>query len=215
MSEKSIDQMTTEELQAYLEKRQKQEIAQKKRERERYEKHVDDTASQIVRNGIRISKMMAEYKANAIKELEAIREELNKYGAIKANSKGGFLLRTNDGSGKVIYKYSSICDWDERAGKAEALLIDFLGDVVRKRDKDLFELILGLLEKNKEGKLEFSRMQALYAKETLFKDPRWVEAIRLFKESFRVVDSKMRLEVYERDPQSKEWISIPLSLSSI
>lgn len=215
METKTIDQMTTEELQAYLEERKREEVQKAQQAREEYEKFVDKTTSRIVRNAQRISKLLTEFKDRTTAELEQMREKLNEYGAIRANSKGGFLLRTKEGDGKVLYKYASICDWDERAAKAEGLLTDFLKDVVKKRDKELFELIIGLLEKNKEGKLEFSRMQALYAKETLFADPRWVEAIRLFKESFRVIDSKMRLEIYTRNEETKEWVIVPLNLSSI
>lgn len=212
---KAVDQMTVEELQALLEKKVKNQIAQKKKEREGYEKFVDESASEIVRNAINLNKQLAEFKANSVEMLNTMRDKLNEYGAIRANSKGGFLVRTKDGQYKLLYKFSSICDWDERADKGEALLRDFLSDVIKKRDKDLFELILGLLEKNKQGKLEFSRMQALYSREHLFKDPRWVEAIRLFKESFRVVDSKMRLEFHRRDEATKQWIPISLNLSTI
>lgn len=215
MDTKTIDQMTTEELQAYLEERKREEKQNAQREREDYEKSVDKTASHIIRRAVKLSRLLEAFKGVTTEQLEAIREKLNEYGAIRANSKGGFLLRTKDGTGKVLYKYSSICDWDERANKAEDLLTDFLKDVVKKRDKELFELVMGLLEKNKEGKLEFSRMQALYAKENLFTDPRWVEAIRLFKESFRVIDSKMRLEIYTRNEVTKEWEPVPLNLSSI
>lgn len=215
MSEKSIENLSVEELQALLDKKQKRAIQKKKREREKYEKRVNDVTSRILRKGVKLSEALGAFKAESFQELEALREELNKYGDIKANSKGGFTLRTDEGDGKVLYKYTSISDWDERAGKAEALLIDFLSDVVKKRDKDLYELILGLLEKNKEGKLEFSRIQALYARETLFTDPRWVEAIRLFKESFRVVDSKMRLELHVRDEVTKEFKPVLLNLSSL
>jgi len=215
MDTKTIDQMTTEDLQAYLEERKREEKQNAQREREDYEKSVDKTASHIIRRAVKLSRLLEAFKGVTTEQLEAIREKLNEYGAIRANSKGGFLLRTKDGTGKVLYKYSSICDWDERADKAEDLLTDFLKDVVKKRDKELFELVMGLLEKNKDGKLEFSRMQALYAKENLFTDPRWVEAIRLFKESFRVIDSKMRLEIYTRNEVTKEWEPVPLNLSSI
>ena len=68
---------------------------------------------------------------------------------------------------------------------------------------------------NKEGKLELSRIQTLYAKESLFTDPRWVEAIRLFKESFQPVDSKMRLEFYKRSEVSNKWEPIVLNISSL
>jgi exonuclease VII large subunit len=212
---KTVDQMTTEELQAYLAERRKDEMAQLNKNRNEYEKYIETNTSRLVRKAIKLNNILTTFFENSTKTLEEMREKLNEYGAIRANSKGGFHLKTDDGQYKLVYRYSTTCDWDERAVKAEELLKDFLGDVVKKRDKELFQVIMGLIEKNKEGKLELSRIQALYAQESTFTDPRWVEAIRLFKESFRPVDSKMRLEFYKRSEVSQKWEPIVLNLSSL
>ena len=212
---KTVDQMSTEELQAYLAERRKDEMAQLNKSRNEYEKYIETNTSRLVRKAVKLNSILTTFFVNSTKTLDEMRERLNDYGAIRANSKGGFHLKTDDGKYKLVYRYSTTCDWDERAVKAEELLKDFLGDVIKKRDKQTFELILALIEKNKEGKLELSRMQTLYAKESLFDDPRWLEAIRLFKESFRPVDSKMRLEFYKRSEISQKWEPIVLNLSSL
>lgn len=212
---KTVDQMTTKELEVYLAERKKEQIAEMNRKRAEYEKYVESNTSRLVRKAIHLNTILTSFFANSTTILEEMREKLNEYGAIRSNSKGGFTLKTDDGKYKVVYRYSTTCDWDERAEKAEELLKDFLFDVLKKRDKEMFEVILGLIEKNKEGKLELSRIQTLYAKESLFSDPRWVEAIRLFKESFQPVDSKMRLEFYKRSDVSKKWEPIVLNISSL
>jgi len=213
--EKTVDQMTTEELEAYLNERKKNTVNEQNRKRKEYEKYVETNTSQLVRKALKLNSILTTFFENSTKTLDEMRERLNEYGAIRANSKGGFHLKTDDGKFKIVYRYSTSCDWDERAEKAEELLKDFLFDVLKKRDKEMFEVILGLIEKNKEGKLELSRIQTLYAKESLFSDPRWVEAIRLFKESFRPVSSKMRLEFYKRSEISQKWEPIVLNLSSL
>lgn len=210
---KSISEMTTEELEQLVAKRKQEEQRALQKAREEYERKVDETAKSIITEAIGLNKIMSDFYKDTTDKLIAMREKLNEYGKIRSSSKGGFQIKTADGEAKIVYKYSTVCDWDERAGKAEELLKDFLGDTVKKRDKDLHELIISLLEKNKEGKLELSRMQALYAKEALFTDPRWVEAIRLFKESFQPVDTKMRLEFYRRNETSNRFEPINLNLS--
>jgi len=212
---KTVDQMTTKELEVYLAERKKEQIAEMNRKRAEYEKYVESNTSRLVRKAIKLNTILTTFFSNSTTILEEMREKLNEYGAIRSNSKGGFTLKTDDGKYKVVYRYSTTCDWDERAVKAEELLKDFLFDVLKKRDKEMFEVILGLIEKNKEGKLELSRIQTLYAKESLFTDPRWVEAIRLFKESFQPVDSKMRLEFYKRSEVSNKWEPIVLNISSL
>lgn len=213
--EKTVDQMTTEELEIYLAKRRKDSLVEMAKKRTEYEKYIKTNTSLMVRKALKLNSILTSFFMNSTATLEEMREKLNEYGAIRSNSKGGFTLKTEDGQYKVVYRYSTTCDWDERAVKAEELLKDFLFDVLRKRDKEMFEVILGLIEKNSEGKLELSRIQTLYAKESLFTDPRWVEAIRLFKESFRPVSSKMRLEFYKRSEISQKWEPITLNISSL
>ena len=210
---KTVEQMSTEELQAYLAERKKEETERKSKERNEYEKEKDFKTSRMVRRALKLNSIMLNFYTDCTTTLDGLRDKLNAYGEIKSNSKGGFHLKTKDGSGKIVYKYSTLCDWDERSVKAEDLLKDFLSDVVKKKNKEHFELIMGLLEKNKEGKLEYSRMQTLYSREHLFTDARWVEAIRLFKESFRPISSKMRLEFYKRTDSGK-WELVSLNLSS-
>ena len=212
---KTVDKMTTKELEIYLAERKKEQLAEMNRKRADYEKFVKSNTSQLVRRALKLNKILTSFFLVSTATLEELREKLNEYGAIRSNSKGGFTLKTDDGQYKIVYRYSTMCDWDERAVKAEELLKDFLFDVLKKRDKEMFEMILGLIEKNKEGKLELSRIQTLYAKEALFTDPRWVEAIRLFKESFKPVDSKMRLEFYKRSEISQKWEPITLNISSL
>jgi hypothetical protein len=95
------------------------------------------------------------------------------------------------------------------------LLRDFLTDFVKKRDLKLYGIISAILERNKEGKLEYARVQSLYSREDDFDDPRWKEAIRLFREGFYPVGSKMYIEVYRRSEASQKWVPLTLNLSSI
>jgi len=206
--------LTTEELEALLAQRKKEEKERERKEREAYEKFIDDKTSQVVREAMGLHNHMTNFHNKTIKDLEAMREKLNQYGAIKSTSKGGFMRKTKDGNYKVIYRYTSRGDWDERGEKAEGLLKDFLSDFVKKRDLKMYKVVSALLERNKEGKLEYSRMQSLYALENEFDDPRWKEAIRLFKEGFKPTDSKMRIEIHKRNETSGKWEPVSFNLSS-
>ena len=214
MTEKTADQMTTEELQALLDQRQKEAKDQAKKERDEYEKYINATTSEIVNDAMDLHGLMKIFFETVTTKLTRMRDKLNEYGEIKSTSKGGFQRITKDGKYKVVYKYNTICAWDERAEKAEELLRDFLKDFVKKRDLKMYNIISALLERNKEGNLEYSRIQSLYSQESEFDDPRWKEAIRLFKESFRPVDSKMRIEIYQKNGVSQKWEPVSLNLSS-
>jgi hypothetical protein len=206
--------MTEEELEVLLLAKRREKAEQQRREREAYEKYINDTTGRIVKRALKLRKIMGGFHASATEDLNAMREKLDQYGEIKSTSKGGFSRITPDGQHKLVYRYTTICAWDERAEKAEGLLRDFLRDFVKKRDLKMYNVISALLERNAEGNLEYSRIQSLYSQENEFDDPRWKEAIRLFKEAFRPASSKMRIEVYERNSESGKWESVSLNLSS-
>ncbi|MFV0330926.1 MAG: DUF3164 family protein [Dysgonomonas sp.] len=212
--EKALDQYTAEELQAMLDRKQKEAKELARKEREEYETYINDTTSDIVKDALELNGLMRVFFDSTTTKLSNMRDKLNTYGEIKSTSKGGFHRVSKDGKHKIVYRYSTICTWDERAEKAEGLLREFLTDFVKKRDIKMYNVVSALLERNKEGNLEYSRIQSLYSQENEFDDPRWREAIRLFKESFRPVDSKMRIEVYQRNETSGKWEPISLNLSN-
>lgn len=214
MDVKSIDNMSTEELETYLNSRREDKRKAELKARTEYEEFIEKSTSRIVGEALNLHLNMETFFTETTKSLQEMKIKLNEYGEIKSNSKGGFSRVTRDGKHKIVYRYTTISDWDERAEKAESLLRDFLADFVKKRDIKMYNIISALLERNTEGNLEYSRIQSLYSRESEFDDPRWKEAIKLFKESYRAVDSKMRIEVYERSAVSQKWQPVSLNLSS-
>ena len=211
---KPANELTLDELELMLADKKKTETEQRRKERDSFEEMVDTETSQMVRKALRLRTILETFYSETTGSLNTMRDMLNEYGKIKSNSKGGFHLKTKDGNHKIVYRFRTNCDWDARSAKAEDLLKDFLKDVVLKRDADSYALIMAMLEKNINGKLEYSRLQALYSQEERFDDPRWKEAIRLFKESYIVTGSKMMLEFYQRNAESLKWEPILLNLSS-
>lgn len=211
---KDLDQLSTDQLKALLAAREKSDAERAKKEREDYERYINDTTMGIVTDALALHDVMSDFHEKTTEKLQQMRERLNAYGEIKSTSKGGFQRITKDGKHKLLYKFTTVCAWDERAEKAETLLRDFLKDFVKKRDLKMYNVISALLERNKEGNLEYSRIQSLYSQKNEFDDPRWKEAIRLFEESFKPIDSKMRIEIFTRDPESNRWIPISLNLSN-
>jgi hypothetical protein len=213
--ETNLNELTVEQLESLLSEKKKEEALRLKKEREEYENYVNSTTQSIFDAALDLATQIKNFHVGSTEKLDAMRERLDRYGMIRSNSKGGYHRTTADGTGKVVYRYTSVCAWDERAEKAEALLRDFLTDFVKKRDQKLYAIISAILERNEEGNLEYARIQALYSRESEFDDPRWCEAIRLFKQAYYPVASKMRIEVYRRKEASQKWEPVPLNLSSL
>lgn len=213
---KKVNEMTTQELEQLLAEKKKEEKARAVAARKAYIKERDDVIQYLAAQALVLSSRLTKFAEDSHQMLQKQKVKLDEYGAIRKNSKGGFQITTEDGKYKIKYAYNSISDYDERADKAEALLKDFLKDMIKKKQKDdfSFEMVQSLLERNSAGKLEYSRVQRLYQYEDKHTDPRWVEAIKLFKESFLVRDSKMQVLIYERSEKGTYEL-IPLNFSSM
>lgn len=211
---KTVDQMSTEELEALLAQKKQGEQAALQKEKEQYEIDRNKAVNSLSKVAEEVSGILENFNREAREMMEEQKMALEKYGKIRANSKGGFQLVSADGQYKVVYQYKSISSYDERADKAEALLKDFLNDIIKKKDKDMHEIIMSLLERNGKGQLEYSRVQTIYKHENKYSDPRWVEAIKLFKESFTVTDSKMQIYFHKKN-ENGAYELINLNFSSL
>lgn len=208
--EKALNQYTTEELQAMLDQKQKEAKEQARKERETLETDVIKVIDKLFSKAEAVSSSMIDLVEDCGKESTNLRDRLNNYGMIRSNSKGGYKIE--DKGRKIVFAYRSEGEYDFRAAKAEGLLKDFLTDFVKKRDAKVYKMVSALLERNKEGDLEYSRMQALYAMENEYDDPRWKEAIRLFKESFKITGSCITPRFYKRNESTGKWHLIPLNI---
>lgn len=204
--------LSVEELEALLAEKKKAQKELEIKERETYVRERDKTISSLSKEASELNAKLQAFAQKANEAMMLQRDKLNEYGAIRKNSKGGFQIFTEDRTLKIKYAYNAIGDYDERANKAEELLKEFIEHMVKKSDKKAYNIIQGLLERNKAGQLEYSRIQALYKYESDFDDPRWKEALKLFKESFVVKDSKMQPLFYKLNENGKyEHISLNFS----
>jgi hypothetical protein len=74
---------------------------------------------------------------------------------------------------------------------------------------------MGLLERNSiTGDLDINNINRLYKMENDFDDPDWVEAIRLFKESYNPKGSVEYVRFYSRT-DNNGWEQINLNFSSL
>ncbi len=214
MNTKNPAEMTTTELEELLVKKRQAELKAVQKEKEQYELNRNTVVHSLAKTAKEIAALLAVFNTEAREAMEEQKEALAKYGKIRGNSKGGFQLNNADGNLRVVYQYKSISTYDERADKAEELLKDFLNDTIKKKDKDMHEIIMSLLERNSKGQLEYSRVQSIYKHESKYSDARWTEAIKLFKESFTVSDSKMQIYFYEKN-ENGQYEPINLNFSSL
>ena len=209
------ENLTAKQLEELLKKKKKEEKAANLQKRVQYELERDRLVNDLVKDARKLHEQMSFFKAKAMETMEQFRQTAKEYGDIKSSSKGGFGLRSSDGSMKVVLERNSKTEYDERAHQAEELLKEFLIDKVRKRDQKAYRAIESLLTRNrKTGQYNPVSINSLLAIEDNYDDERWIKAMQLFRESFQVIDVSLNVAFYQKDNLGKDEL-IPLTFSSI
>ncbi|MBL7878319.1 DUF3164 family protein [Chryseobacterium gambrini] len=182
--ERPINELSAEEMEAVLNHKRKMETEQQENEKRAYEAERDSDMGELIALALEVESKSCLLKKLTHAKMEKHQEKLNEYGKIRSNSKGGFTLMHSDKTIRIKRRRDTQPTWDERSTKALELIHAFLYDTVKKRDKDLFEMLIGFLVKNKKGDLDYASVMNLLSHETRFDDPRWKEGLRLLKQSY-------------------------------
>lgn len=182
--ERPINELSAEEMEAVLNHKRKMEVEQQENEKRAYEAERDSDMGELIALALEVESKSCLLKKLTHAKMEKHQEKLNEYGKIRSNSKGGFTLMHSDKTIRIKRRRDTQPTWDERSTKALELIHAFLYDTVKKRDKDLFEMLIGFLVKNKKGDLDYASVMNLLSHETRFDDPRWKEGLRLLKQSY-------------------------------
>jgi hypothetical protein len=211
---KDISEMSTKELEALVKKRKDSEQKKQAKEKKTYEANRDMVVSNTITTAKTLFKELNEFKQYCHIEMDKQAIKLSEYGKIRSNSKGGFSVTNSEDDMRITRRRDTEPVWDERSTKAIELIKDFLGDTIKKRDLDMYEILMSFLERNANGDLEYSRVMDLYAHESKFQDERWTEGLRLIKESFSNHLKGFGYEFKFKDSAGK-WQKLLLNFSSL
>lgn len=207
-------ELSIEELEAILKQKVNERNKLKERERKQYEKGRDTEIEVLINEAIQLTERLQNFKTRCHDIMQRQEVKLRDYGDIRSNSKGGFSITHSDGLRRVTRRRDTVPNWDERGEKGMDLVKDFLHTTVKKRDKDLFEILISFLEKNKAGDLEYGRVMALLSHRKKFSDNRWLEGLRLIEESFSINFRQFAYEFKTRNEAGK-WENHTLNFSSL
>jgi hypothetical protein len=213
-TETDLSNLSTKEIEALLAKRKSSEASKLEKEKQQYEANRDETIFKIINTAETLFKELGEFKTFCHIEMENQAVKLEGYGKIRSNSKGGFSITNADDTMRVTRRRDTEPVWDERAGKGVELMKEFLGDAIKKRDVKLYEILIGFLERNDKGDLEYARVMELYKHEDKFQDDRWKEGLRLIKEGFSNHLKGFGYEFKTKAADGK-WQTLLLNFSSI
>ncbi len=210
-----LSKLSAEDLKNILAQKQKAEKQAALRAKKEYEASRDEDMMELMQEVKFTSEIIKKLKDKTQLLLERHAQKLAHYGKIRSSSKGGFSLKNTAGTIKIRRRRDTLPNWDERSEKALELIKDFLQDTIKKRDQKLFEILYSFIARNKKGDLEYARVMNLLAHEDKYDDPRWVEGLRLIKESYSNLMRGYQYDFEELDETTGKYARLDLNFSSI
>jgi len=211
---KSIHEMTSKEIEVLMKEKRAAEQKVYEKEKKDYEEKRDILVLEMVEKAQMINDAISAFKNSCHEHFIQHKEKLDEYGGIRSNSKGGFSLIHSSGNFKATRIRSTMPVWDERSEKAVELIGDFLRTTVKKRDAKVFEILIGFIQKNKDGDLEYARVMELFTYKDSFQDERWVKGLDLINESFSTILRGYGYEFSTKDKEGK-WEKIDINFTSL
>lgn len=145
------------------------------------------------------------FKSWIEKEAEAFRDIMREYGQLRKDEQLSFTLA--DGDMKVEVRSNNVKTFDERADMAAERLVEYLKRWVDRSDKGqedpMYQLAMTLLERNKQGDLDYKSISKLYEMEGRF-DDEYKSIMDLFRESNVVIKTAINYYFSMRD-QNGVW----------
>ena len=118
-------------------------------------------------------------------ESEGFKSVMAEYGKLRTTEQRGFSIVVDDFKFEV--KSQDVKGFDERSELAAQRLMDFLGAYIEQsekgKDDPMYQLCMNLLERNRNGKLNYTSISKLYQLEGKFNDEEYSNIMNLFRES--------------------------------
>ena len=134
---------------------------------------------------VRVALSVKKFRDWLDKESEGFKEVMAEYGKLRSKEQRGYTLVVDDF--KLEVKSQDVKGFDERAELAAQRLMEYLGAYIDKSEKGeddpMYQLCMTLLERNRNGKFNYTSISKLYQLEGKFNDEEYTSIMNLFRES--------------------------------
>ena len=212
------NKMTADErkaLMAELAKENKAEKAKRLKAKKKYESNKDTSIDELMEEAVELSLTIARFKKKTHAVMDIHRDAINEYGGIRSNSQGGFTIENTQNNKRIMRRRDTDPNWDERAKKAVELIKEFLlSEGIKKTSGRVHGILMGFIQRNQNGDLEYAKVMELLQYEDTFQDPRWLNGLQLIKEGYSITFKKFGYEFKTKD-QNGKWNRLELNFSSL
>ena len=203
----NVAELSVEELEQLLAQKKQETQENLIKKREAYEAIRADAVHQIktkVHQTVDVVKGLFDFVTD---ETKAFKEVMSEYGQLRRAEQMSYTMQ--DGDFRILVKSNKVKRFDERADVAAARLIDFLQEWIKgKKDGEndpMYQLAMTMIERNKEGDLDYKSVSKLYGLESRFNNEEYSAIMELFKES-NVVEGTATNYYFEQKNERGVWI---------
>jgi hypothetical protein len=169
----------------------------------------DELIQFVIDEGKHIARMAADYKATALKEIQAfVDNAAMEYDVQLGGKKGNVTMVSFDGRYKILRAIDENITFNEQLEAAKALIDECLADWTKDANDNIRAIVNQAFQMNKAGEISTARVLGL--RRINIDDSRWKKAMEAIANSLTVVGSKTYLRLYERVEDTDEYRQISL-----
>lgn len=196
-----LKELSAKERKELLKQLQQEEKEEQRNRRETYETLRHQFAFDVESKLMPVVNNVQGFYDWIIGESEAFRNVMRDYGQLR-NGEEQSSFSVVDADFKLEVKSNKVKSFDERADLAAERLINYLKDYIGHTDKGvddpMYQMAMTLLERNRQGDLDYKSISKLYSMEDRF-DEEYASIMQLFKESNVVYKTATNYYFYKRD----------------
>ncbi|WP_375647523.1 DUF3164 family protein [Bartonella sp. CR84HXZ] len=172
----------------------------------------DETVRKIMGFAKELSARIARFNNHTIADLSDFDSLLaQEYGVERRGKKGNCTYTSFDGLQRIKVQVQESVDFGPQLQIAKSLLDECLNEWSADARPEIRAIITRAFNTDKEGKVNRGEIFMLLRLD--IDDPRWNEAMRAIRESFRVTTSKEYVRFYERDTLEHPWRAVTIDLA--
>lgn len=196
-----LEKLSSKELALLLAKKREEERELSLNRRKAYEGIREKFLQEIETRVSAVANEVSGFHKFMHDETETFRAILAEYGELRTQGQLSYTVK-ND-TFKVAVKSNKVKCFDERADVAAARLVEFLLEWVKKTPEGtenlMYQLAMTLLERNKNGDLDYKSISKLYEMEERFNSAEYTSIMNLFRESNIVEGNAINFYFFRKD----------------
>jgi len=175
------------------------------------DKKRDALVEKLIKRAKRLSCDLTKFKADALEDIDAFIETLEKQYQVKSRTKEGCKMLTGfSGDIRVELKINKVLEFDEKLAIAKSLIDECIANWCQGANDNIKLLVNDAFAVDKKQKLDRERIMGL--RRLNIRDEKWKKAMDLIADSLRVSGRRAYIQFFTRDEKGL-WRTVPLDIS--